>query len=192
MFFMPFVIIILVIVIFILIIVQHNLRKKEIREKTEKQFNNTEPKTEIKDEDVTELIQQGLKKAMEYEQNSTNPKFHRTPHEEELEFQFSQRWEEKLEPLIDKFETAYYNAYKINDLDLKIEELEKALSAFQAAKQFCYNKSKGGMLYFQDMWENMHNSQNERYSYEDLINDAIEEAEQNKISHVKKKENHTN
>lgn len=130
----------------------------------------------ISDEEIPYLIQAGYENKIRREQESTNPKFHRTPHEEELSFNFFSKYHDKAFAMADKSCLLYNEAIKTKDLPKRIELLNEAVIAFQKAKNFCYSKGKGGTIYFQDMWECMSNSENPCYSYLDVINDALNKA----------------
>ncbi len=129
----------------------------------------------ITDEEIPYLIQLGYEKAILAEKSSSNPKFHRTECEENLSFKFIEKYGHQVDNLTEKFESAYENAYKTKDLDERILLLNESLKAFEKAKKFCYSKGKGGTIYFQDMWEHLHNSQNECFSYLSNIEDSLEE-----------------
>lgn len=131
----------------------------------------------ISDDEIPQLIQAGYEKALQAEKQSSNPKFHRTRHEEELSLNFEMKYSHEINILIEEFETLYRDAYQSHDLDQKISLLNEATKAFEKAKKFCYSKGKGGTIYFQDMWEYLHNSNNQCFSYLDNIQNALEEAE---------------
>lgn len=128
----------------------------------------------ITDEEIPYLIQLGYEEALRAEKESDNPKFHRTEREEELSFNFMMKHESELCPLVDQFEYLYRAAYKTDDLSQRIELLEHALTAFEIAKKFAYSKGKGGTIFFQDMYECMHNSRNGCFSYADIIQDCLD------------------
>lgn len=127
----------------------------------------------ITDEEIPYLIQLGYEKAVLTEKNSSNPKFHRTEREENLSFNFIEKYGSQIDNLTEKFESAYEKAYKTKDLDERILLLNESLKAFEKAKKFCYSKGNGGTIYFQDMWEHLHNSQNECFSYLNNIEDFL-------------------
>lgn len=81
----------------------------------------------------------------------------------------------QVDDLTEKFESAYQKAYETKDLDEKISLLNESIKSFEKAKKFCYSKGKGGTIYFQDMWEHLHNSRNECFSYLSNIEDYLEE-----------------
>lgn len=131
----------------------------------------------IEDSDVPHLIELSKQRALEYEQNSNNPKFHRTEAEKELSFQFSQHYGTESTKLCNIFTNLNHNAYEADSITEKIELLKQAIDAFETAKQWHYNKSKGGMIYFQDFYEYMHNSQNECFSWVDHVKQNLSELE---------------
>ncbi|MFV0519944.1 MAG: hypothetical protein ACK5LY_06670 [Lachnospirales bacterium] len=135
--------------------------------------------TNIDDDEVPYLIRQGLINALEKEKTSNNPKFHRSKQDDELSFKFS--YESKHVEKVNEFESAVSELNKIiqntRNPKLIMETCDQLITLFEHAKKYCY-KTKGGMIYFQDMWEYNHNSQNECFSYIDrfveLKEDAIE------------------
>lgn len=129
----------------------------------------------ISHEEVPYLIQASYEKTISEEQSNKNPKFHRTEREENLSFNFMMKYGAQVDALTGNFESAYRNSFNTSDIDEKISLLNEAKKAFEKAKRFCYSKGKGGTIYFQDMWEYMHNSQNECFSYLDNIDDSLEE-----------------
>lgn len=133
----------------------------------------------ISDAEMPYLIQQGYKDAVRKEEQSANPKYHRTEREEELSFQFSfsSSKSAKAHSLIEAFEKAHDEARQIDDVNIKINKLNEALTLFKMAKKYCYSCGVGGTIYFQDMWEYMHNSQNECFSYTDIIQKEIDSIE---------------
>lgn len=133
---------------------------------------------EISDEEVPYLIQSGLETAIKAEKESPNPKFHRTDCEEELSFQFMMKYGGQVQVMTDAFEESYRAAYDVDDYQEKIRLYEKALTLYYKAQKFCYSKGKGGTIYFQDLWEYMHNSQDTCFSYEILIKNAIDETKE--------------
>ncbi len=130
---------------------------------------------EITDDEIPYLIQVGFEENLQAEKESSNPKFHRTAYEEELSFNFAMKYSHEIDTLTEKFESLYQEAYKTNDLSKRILLLNKAIDAFEKAKKFCFSKGKGGTLFFQDTWENLHNSHNNCFSYLDNIQNALDE-----------------
>lgn len=106
-----------------------------------------------------------LQNAIAAEKSSVNPKFHRSEKEEDLSFNFSQKWASAIQ----KYEDAIYNeTAKVGTLDTvdkNIEQCQRAIDAFESFRNYCYKKSKGGQIYFEDMWEHCHNSKNPCFSY---------------------------
>lgn len=130
----------------------------------------------ISDSEVPYLIQTGYENALRKQQESQNPKFHRTEQEEELSLKFFEKYHGIAYEKADKACLLYNEAIKTKDLSKRIELLNEAVVAFEKAKKYCYSKGKGGTIYFQDMWEYMHNSQNPCYSYLDVIQEALNNA----------------
>jgi len=128
------------------------------------------------DEDVAYFIEYGMQRAMQEEQDSPNPLFHRSAQEEELKYQF----EDSSKPqtyikMMSHFTNLRSLAHDKTDSNRKIETLEQALVAFGYARQWHYNHSQGAMLYFQDNWENLHNSRNPCFSWADVVKHEMEE-----------------
>ena len=132
--------------------------------------------SEISDSEVLKLMQDGLESRIAYEKESPNPVFHRTFHEHDLSFHFEEKYGDRATELSDAFESAFQDAQKSKNYNKKIKKYEEALKLYYKAKKFCYSKGKGGSIYFQDMWECMHNSKNPCFSYESVIIAALEEA----------------
>lgn len=138
--------------------------------------NNTIEKVggEITQADVPYLIELGYQDALRQEANSSNPKFHRTDREEELAFNFFQKYEEQISRLECSFEYPYREEQKTYNYQDKITLLELALNNFDKAKKWCYSKGKGGQIHFDDMWMNLHNSQTECFSYANQIQNRLD------------------
>ena len=128
----------------------------------------------ISDEEIPYLIEMGYQHAKEREKQSKNPKFHRTEREEELSFQFGCNHSDEIQKRIDSFIECYKLACAETDLNKKIELLEKTIVQFEKAKKWFY-RTKGGTIYFQDMYEHLHNSRNEDFSYIDQVKEDLEE-----------------
>ncbi len=107
----------------------------------------------ISDREVPYLIEAGFQEALRREQN--NP-YRRNDAEQELIFRFTETHGSKSAALASKFETLAAAAYKTNDLDEKVSLLTAAMQHFHVAREWHYKISKGGMMWFQDMWENGH------------------------------------
>lgn len=130
---------------------------------------------EITDEEIPHLVQIGCEKALQAEKDSPNPKYHRTASEKNLAFSFEMKYGNEVCVLTDEFESLYRDAHETPDLDKRITILEDAIKAFKKARHFCYSKGKGGTIYFQDMWEHLHNSQYQCFSYLDGIQNSLED-----------------
>ncbi|MEY8367597.1 hypothetical protein AALA24_02400 [Anaerovoracaceae bacterium 42-11] len=123
--------------------------------------------------ELTEQQQKDYEAAKEMERMSSNPKFHRTFEEEELSFNFEQKWGSQLHFLEAEMQKKYSEAAQAQDYDTAIALAKEALTLYQTLKTFCYQKGKGGEIYFQDIWEYMHNSDSEMFSYKDTIDSRI-------------------
>lgn len=109
----------------------------------------------------------------------------RTDKEEDLSFSFTQVHANKLCQLeeslynfsnqIGKVSKKWLKIATNEDILLVIENCQNAIKAYEDLKQFCYAKSKGGQIYFQDMWECCHNSKNPCFSYIDSTIDLLTE-----------------
>ena len=132
--------------------------------------------SQIADEEIPYLIQSSYEQTLRDKKESSNPKFCRTEHEDELSFNFEMKHGNELIELIDQFEDCYHDAFKTDDLSQRIDLLNRALIAFKKAKRFAYSKGKGGTIFFQDMYECMHNSRNSCFSYADLIQESLDSA----------------
>ena len=132
------------------------------------------------DEDVPYLIERSYEKSKikERELAKVNPKLRRTEYEDELSFNFFSKYSDAIPVWEQGFQDMYGFALREKDLTKKIMMLEEAARVFIQTRDFFYRKGKGGQIYFQDMWERMHNSQNPCFSYLDLINEAIKEAKE--------------
>lgn len=128
----------------------------------------------ISDAEVPGLIEAGYRQAIEEEKHSDNISLHRTEREEELSFQFMMNHGSQIQKYVDSFENCYRSAYYEKDISKKIELLQETISNFEKAKNWFY-RTKGGTIYFQDMYEHMHNSINDDYSYIDSVEDYLEE-----------------
>lgn len=128
----------------------------------------------ISDEEVPYLIELGTQHAIEREQQSKNPKFHRTEREEELFVQFMMNHGDEIDKHVSSFEECDRLAFAEKDLNKKIELLQKTIIEYEKARTWFY-RTKGGTIYFQDMYEHLHNSRNDDFSYISQVEDYLEE-----------------
>lgn len=128
----------------------------------------------ISNEEIPNLIKSGLYHALSKENQSKNIKFHRTDKEEELSFRFEMNHSDEIDKHIDSFENCYSLACATKDLNKKIELLEKTIIKFEKARTWFY-RTKGGTIYFQDMYEHLHNSKNNDFSYIDQVERDLNE-----------------
>ncbi len=128
----------------------------------------------IKEEEIPYLIELGYQNALEHEKNNPNPAFHRTEREEDLavNFTLNEKNFEEAKKRISKFEDLEQQAYNESNYERKMDLYNQVLEAYEKAKNFCY-RTKGGMIWFQDMYEYLHNSQNSCFSYADTIKNHI-------------------
>lgn len=116
---------------------------------------------------IREHMEKGIKKAMQNEKTSSNPKFHRSFNESEASFEFSQKYYKEIE----NFEHKIYSATDIiniadfSNITENIQKCKKAIEYYQDFKKFCYSHNIGGKIYFQDNWEYCHNFKNECFEY---------------------------
>lgn len=125
---------------------------------------------------LTDRQKADLQAAIDYEKASPNPKFHRTEKEEDLSFRFSERNYEKITKLENKIYEAAAAVDGCGTIRQQIKKCDTAIKAYERLKAFCY-KTKGGTIYFQDMWEFCHNSKNPCFSYIDDIKATKEKLE---------------
>lgn len=134
---------------------------------TDKLFENKSNASNNLDYSTKSTI--GLESAMEYYKNSPNPKFHRTESENELCFQF---YSKNIHTVEEYEERIYNNSLRTKNatIDEQLKMDSSAIKAYNEFKKYCY-KTKGGTIYFQDMYEHCHNSNNPDFNYIDRIND---------------------
>lgn len=151
---------------------QNNNELEEFNKNIEDNFLDDYLNTKLEDGlTVKEHMQQSYKKIIKDEKNSSNPKFNRTFEEDELSFEFSQEYSQdidKLEKVI--YEGMNFDKSNLDEIKQSIDKCNKSIQAYYELKKFCY-KSRGGKIYFQDMWEFCHNSKNNCFEYvEQLYN----------------------
>ncbi|EHQ92135.1 hypothetical protein [Desulfosporosinus youngiae] len=100
--------------------------------------------------------------------------------DEELSDGFWLKHHAKIEKLESDFYDAYNYAFDLTPTE-EIEKLYLALAQLNRLKEFCYKTSKGGKVYFIDMWEQMHNSQSLCFSQEEVIINRIEKIREDEI-----------
>lgn len=123
---------------------------------------------EITDEELREIMQAEALNAMRSMQTSSNPKFHRTDNEEKRSAQFLSKHGHTLQIYVDSFEETYRLASKAESLgyyDKALEKYNEAIAKFNEAQAFAYRFGEGGQIYFDDMWNHMHNSRNPDFSW---------------------------
>jgi hypothetical protein len=128
----------------------------------------------ISNDEVPYLNRIGYEQAVEYQKNSTNPKFHRTGQEDDLCIRFMMNHEHEIQTHTDNFEDCYRSAFNEKDLDKKIILLEKTISEYEKSQKWFY-RTKGGAIYFQDYYEHMHNSNNNDFSYIDGVQEYLDD-----------------
>lgn len=119
------------------------------------------------DIDFEELSKKAMAQYREYIKHSPNPKWHRTKDESSLKSNFLREHHNE----ISQFENqiidvrAYDKKYSQKE---RIDFFDKSISAYEQLKKYCY-RTKGGKLYFQDMWEHCHNAQNPDFAFVDVL-----------------------
>lgn len=148
-----------------------NLSEEFLQEITDKTFQVDHLKNEDReqiladDRTLEQTIKDSYKNAIRGQQQSKNPKFHRTHHEQDLSFQFYQSnleklkiYEKKIYDLDEEVEKQRKN--KKDKPNLTKEEIldlcQREFDAYNDLRKYCYSKGKGGMLYFQNTWEYCH------------------------------------
>lgn len=126
------------------------------------------------DEEIPYLIEVGKQRAFERYEQSSNPKFHRTEREENLSTQFMMNHGNEIDKHTNSFESHYRLAFSEKDLDKKIELLQKTIDLYEKEKEWFY-RTKGGMIYFQDYYEHIHNSNNDDFSYISPVKEYLED-----------------
>jgi hypothetical protein len=121
----------------------------------------------ITKEEIPYLIQVGYEKACK-EFNKTR----RTFEDEELLYRFEEKHSGEIQKHL-KFEQFVDEAYKSKELDQKIELLNQAITEYEKARSWFY-RTKGGMIYFQDYYEHLHNSKNPDFSYIAPVQDYLD------------------
>ena len=126
-------------------------------------------KQPISDEEVPYLMEVGYESALE----GKNIQLKRTSREEDLRINFMMNHSYDIQHHVDKFEDLYRKAYAEKKLNLKIKLLEQTICEYDKAKKWFY-RTKGGAIYFEDMYEHLHNSRNNDFSYIDSVQDELE------------------
>lgn len=105
----------------------------------------------------------------EYERSLSNPKFNRSSKEENLAFNFFNRYFLTLQSLESD---VYFNVNKISQIysiEQRIKQCNKAIAAYEKLKTFCLSKGKGGQLHFEDTWEHCHSSKNPDFRFMERV-----------------------
>lgn len=127
----------------------------------------------ISDDEFSDLIQNDCEKALSCKLGSTNIKFTRTEHEENLCVQFMMNHGEEIEKHTKSFEDMNRLAYAEQDLNKQIELLQNTITLYEKERKWFY-RTKGGTIYFQDYYEHQHNSKNVDFSYIDSVKDLLD------------------
>jgi len=126
---------------------------------------------------LEQTIKDSYKNAIKSEQESSNPKFHRTPKEQQLSFDFFEQHAtnlKKMEEIIYDYDEEVVKLKKSKNYASKfskehiVEICNKEIDAYNTLKRFCYDKGKSGELYFQNMWEYCHYDWNDCFEFIEL------------------------
>lgn len=132
--------------------------------------------TDIKDDEIPYLMKLSYQNATDHYNNSPNPAFHRTLQEDNLTYNFVTKYGKISSQKTDAFEALNQKALEEQDLNRKITLLQMTIKSFEEAKQWHYKISKGGKIYFQDMWEHLHNSNNPCFSWVDSVKACLKQS----------------
>lgn len=147
------------------VINKEKIKEEKLQEIADIAFESEYLKNEKRDKileggkTLEQTIKDSYKNALLAEQNSTNPKFHRTSHQKELSFKFKEEHKIKIEEMENKI-------YDLDELIVEIKKSSKSknkyskettmhiceeeIKAYNELKDFCYKHGEGGMIYFQD------------------------------------------
>lgn len=124
---------------------------------------------DISSEDVSYLIQAGLKKSIKEGRKRYSD------HEEELSFLFSTKYASEVAmyegQLYDKVGAVgpagrrWAKEATAADISEKIRRCDEAIDVYNTFRDFCYQHGRGGQVYFGSMWEHCFNSHNPDFSY---------------------------
>ncbi len=128
----------------------------------------------ISEEEIPYLIEITKQQALEQYEQAESPKVHRSEREENLSVQFMMNHSNEIQKHTDSFEECNRLAYAEKDLNKKIQLLQETINLYEKEKKWFY-RTKGGMIYFQDFYEHMHNSRNNDFSYIDSVKNYLEE-----------------
>lgn len=103
-----------------------------------------------------------------------NPKFFRSTKEEDLIDEFFLYHKSKIDDFEYFLSTSASSTYSSEEIDDIISNLKTTIKIFYDFKDYCYSHGLGGCLYFQDMWEHCHNSQNPCFSYVTQFEDRLD------------------
>lgn len=109
-----------------------------------------------------------------YEENiakSHNPKFHRSKEEQQARINFAVQHKDYLN---EQNEKIYNSEMWLFDtpLDKRIESCKNSIRELRILKEYCLKN--GGEMYYADMFENCHNSNAERFSWEERLNGLLD------------------
>lgn len=117
---------------------------------------------------IREHMEQGYKNSKNCYEKLSNQKFNRTLDEQEQSFKFLQKYKKVISKIESKIYLSKNNTLKSNSnnklsIIIAILQCNKSIFYYSKLKKFCYQN--GGQIYFQDMWEYCHNSQNDCFEY---------------------------
>ena len=125
----------------------------------------------ISDEEVPYLIEIGYRQAVGANEQARTAL---SEEDEELQFKFMMNHGAESQKYCDKFKNLNRLAFEETNIDKKIKLLQQTIEAFEAAKQWHYKCSKGAKQYFQEFYEQLHNSRNNCFSLVDSVKDELE------------------
>lgn len=120
----------------------------------------------ISQREVPYLMEAGLRDVLT--EQHLNPKFSRSDNDTELRSNFFMRYGSTSQHKTDQFEQLSQQAASEKNIDRKIEILMMALLKYKEVQLWHYEHSRGAALWFQDMYEHMHNSHNPCFSWFDI------------------------
>lgn len=136
------------------------------------------PQQHIIQIDILDILN-NLEKGQKTASKPLKPMFHSTYEEERLSAKFlwdnQEYLHEKQGKMIDLNKKANET---ITDVDVTISYCKKAIKAFYDLKNECY-QTKGGMIYFQDIWEHCHNSQNPCFCFIEKTEKRLQDLTEN-------------
>lgn len=98
----------------------------------------------------------------------------RSEREEELSFKFMMKYEIKLRLMEDNMFNSRQLANETFNYDERLKYLLMTLETHEELKEFCYSRGLGGIIYFDDMWQHLHNARHPNFRYIESTEKEIE------------------